>query len=201
MAREGVSHPPFQNPPDSRHALSSTSLLLLFYYYSMHVPPLLNSRTLNASQPLIVLLARCLPVSHSTSTWQQGFIYPGKLLFLCFAMHHLTQTLSHALRRAVARATKHSLACVAHKTIKFSNEGCAVILKGVDVLAKAVSVTQVPRVRSFYPTGCGTDLLFLSGCSVIIEQSCGGDKCAPNSAHIFSQFYSNFLVFLIDFSD
>jgi chaperonin GroEL len=61
-------------------------------------------------------------------------------------MHHLTQTSSTSLRRAAARAaTKPSLARGAHKEIKFSNEGRAAILKGVDILAKAVSVTLGPK--------------------------------------------------------
>jgi chaperonin GroEL len=51
-----------------------------------------------------------------------------------------------SLRRAAARAaTRPSLACGAHKEIKFSNEGRAAILKGVDILAKAVSVTLGPK--------------------------------------------------------
>lgn len=37
------------------------------------------------------------------------------------------------------------LARGAHKEIKFSNEGRAAILKGVDVLANAVSVTLGPK--------------------------------------------------------
>lgn len=60
-------------------------------------------------------------------------------------MHHLTQTSSKALRRAATRASKPSLARGAHKEIKFSNEGRAAILKGVDVLANAVSVTLGPK--------------------------------------------------------
>jgi chaperonin GroEL len=37
------------------------------------------------------------------------------------------------------------LARGAHKDIKFSNEGRAAILKGVEILAKAVSVTLGPK--------------------------------------------------------
>jgi chaperonin GroEL len=47
----------------------------------------------------------------------------------------------------------------AHKEVKFSNEGRAAMLKGVDILAKAVSVTLGPKGRN-----------------VIIEQSFGGPK-------------------------
>ena len=61
-------------------------------------------------------------------------------------MHHLTQTSSTSLRRAAAHTTtKPSLARNTHKEIKFSNEGRAAILKGVDILAKAVSVTLGPK--------------------------------------------------------
>lgn len=66
-------------------------------------------------------------------------------------MHHLTNTSSRSLRRAAVKATKPSLARGAHKEIKFSNEGRASILKGVDVLAKAVSVTLGPKGRSSLP--------------------------------------------------
>lgn len=53
-------------------------------------------------------------------------------------------TSSRALRRAAAKA-KPSLARGVHKDIKFSNDGRASILKGVDVLANAVSVTLGPK--------------------------------------------------------
>lgn len=56
------------------------------------------------------------------------------------AMHRLSTTSSRSLRKAVP-----SLARGAHKEIKFSNEGRASILKGVDVLANAVSVTLGPK--------------------------------------------------------
>lgn len=56
---------------------------------------------------------------------------------------------SKAVRRAASKATKPSLARGAHKEIRFSNEGRASILKGVDVLANAVSVTLGPKGR-FY---------------------------------------------------
>src|ERR1700729_1760256 len=72
---------------------------------------------------------------------RQNFIVSS----LLFAMHHLSQASSRSLRQAAAQATKPSLARGAHKEIKFSNEGRAAILKGVDVLAKAVSVTLGPK--------------------------------------------------------
>jgi chaperonin GroEL len=59
-------------------------------------------------------------------------------------MHSVSNTSSRALRRAAARA-KPSLTRGAHKEIKFSNEGRANILRGVDILADAVSVTLGPK--------------------------------------------------------
>jgi chaperonin GroEL len=59
-------------------------------------------------------------------------------------MHRLSTTSSRSLRRAAQKAAP-SLTRGAHKEIKFSNEGRANILKGVDVLAKAVSVTLGPK--------------------------------------------------------
>lgn len=76
-------------------------------------------------------------------------------------MHHLSHQSTRALRRAATKAARAQplLARGAHKEIKFSNEGRASILKGVDVLADAVSVTLGPKGRN-----------------VIIEQSFGGPK-------------------------
>jgi hypothetical protein len=59
-------------------------------------------------------------------------------------MHHLSTISSKALRRAATKA-RPLLARGVHKEIKFSNEGRASILKGVDVLANAVSVTLGPK--------------------------------------------------------
>lgn len=93
-------------------------------------------------------------------------------------MHHLSQTSSSALRRAAAKAVKPSLARGAHKDIKFSNEGRASILKGVDVLADAVSVTLGPK--GLQPLFSSIKLYWLMrlvlGRNVIIEQSFGGPK-------------------------
>jgi chaperonin GroEL len=91
-------------------------------------------------------------------------------------MHRLSTTTSRSLRRAAAKASKPTLTRGAHKEIKFSNEGRASILKGVDVLANAVSVTLGPKGEqavfnwSFLP-----HVTFL-GRNVIIEQSFGGPK-------------------------
>ena len=63
-------------------------------------------------------------------------------------MHHLSSASSSAVRRQAvkaAKAAKPVLARGAHKEIKFSNEGRAAILKGVDTLANAVSVTLGPK--------------------------------------------------------
>ena len=64
-------------------------------------------------------------------------------------MHRLSTTSSRSLRRAATRAANKvsapSLTRGAHKDIKFSNEGRASILKGVDILANAVSVTLGPK--------------------------------------------------------
>ena len=66
-------------------------------------------------------------------------------------MHHVSNTSSRALRRAAAKAARPALTRGAHKEIKFSNEGRASILNGVDVLANAVSVTLGPK-GSFPPS-------------------------------------------------
>jgi hypothetical protein len=87
-------------------------------------------------------------------------------------MHHITQTSSRTLRRAAQKATKPSLARGAHKEIKFSNDGRASILRGVDVLANAVSVTLGPKGRN-----------------VIIEQSYGGPKITKGLSLRHLTFY------------
>lgn len=81
-------------------------------------------------------------------------------------MHRLGSTSSTTMRRA-AKSAKPVLARGAHKEIKFSNEGRASILAGVDVLAKAVSVTLGPKGRN-----------------VIIEQSFGGPKITKDGVTV-----------------
>ena len=76
-------------------------------------------------------------------------------------MHHLSSASSSAVRRQAtkaAKAAKPVLARGAHKEIKFSNEGRAAILQGVDVLANAVSVTLGPKgkLRLRLSRECGT---------------------------------------------
>jgi len=82
-------------------------------------------------------------------------------------MHHIKQSSSNIFRLATRKANKPSLARGAHKEIRFSNEGRASILKGVDILANAVSVTLGPKGRN-----------------VIIEQSFGGPKITKGNAHL-----------------
>lgn len=62
-------------------------------------------------------------------------------------MHHFSKRSASALRRASVSAPKAKtvIARGAHKEIKFSNDGRAAILAGVDILAKAVSVTLGPK--------------------------------------------------------
>lgn len=54
---------------------------------------------------------------------------------------------SSALRRARAaqQPSKQVIARGAHKEIKFSHDGRQAMLRGVDILAKAVSVTLGPK--------------------------------------------------------
>lgn len=68
-----------------------------------------------------------------------------------YTMHHVSSSSSRALRRASPKAARAVLARGAHKEIKFSNEGRASILKGVDVLANAVSVTLGPKGLFSFP--------------------------------------------------
>ena len=59
-----------------------------------------------------------------------------------------------AARRISVKSKKPVLARGAHKDIKFSNDGRASILAGVDVLAKAVSVTLGPKGMGDLLLGC-----------------------------------------------
>ena len=61
-------------------------------------------------------------------------------------MHRLSQSSGKVARRAVGGPSAVRVARrYAHKDVKFSNEGRASILAGVDVLANAVSVTLGPK--------------------------------------------------------
>ena len=66
-----------------------------------------------------------------------------------------------------SRALSTSAAALAHKEVKFSNEGRAAILKGVNLLANAVSVTLGPKGRN-----------------VIIEQPFGGPKITKDGVTV-----------------
>ena len=61
-------------------------------------------------------------------------------------MHHLSKSSSKVARGVVGGSSATRVARrYAHKEVKFSNEGRASILAGVDVLANAVSVTLGPK--------------------------------------------------------
>ena len=74
-------------------------------------------------------------------------------------MHHLSQSSSKVARRVVGGSSSATrvIRRHAHKDVKFSNEGRASILAGVDVLANAVSVTLGPKgmSRPFCRTAIG----------------------------------------------
>ena len=96
------------------------------------------------------------PSSSSSSSSSSPFSLPCSPSFLLviltasITMHHVSQTSSRALRRAAVKAARSQpvLTRGAHKEIKFSNDGRASILKGVDMLADAVSVTLGPKGSS-----------------------------------------------------
>lgn len=60
-------------------------------------------------------------------------------------MHRISSPSSRTIRRAAQKSVVKTQTRGAHKEIKFSNEGRASILNGVDVLANAVSVTLGPK--------------------------------------------------------
>jgi hypothetical protein len=77
-------------------------------------------------------------------------------------MNRLTSSSSTLLRSSRAATRPSVLATrgyAQHKQVLFSNEGRQAMLRGVDILAKAVSVTLGPKGRN-----------------VIIEQAFGGPK-------------------------
>ncbi len=120
-----------------------------------------------------------------------------------YTMHHVSTSSSRALRRASAKAARAVLARGAHKEIKFSNEGRANILKGVDVLANAVSITLGPKGSFSYPGPVGIFLWFADvsrvGRNVIIEQSFGGPKITKGKSSSHFAFDIRFLLFLFLF--
>ncbi|ELU35615.1 hypothetical protein AG1IA_10355 [Rhizoctonia solani AG-1 IA] len=60
-------------------------------------------------------------------------------------MHRSTSMMRTSLSGLPRSARSLVLSRGAHKEVKFSNEGRAAMLKGVDILAKAVSVTLGPK--------------------------------------------------------
>ncbi|CAE6461346.1 unnamed protein product, partial [Rhizoctonia solani] len=80
------------------------------------------------------------------------------------------------LRTSLSGLPRHSRSLVlsrgAHKEVKFSNEGRAAMLKGVDILAKAVSVTLGPKGNA------------CAGRNVIIEQPYGGPKITKDGVTV-----------------
>jgi chaperonin GroEL len=68
---------------------------------------------------------------------------------------------------AAALARQSVRGYASHKEVKFSNDGRAAMLKGVDILAKAVSVTLGPKGRN-----------------VIIEQPFGGPKITKDGVTV-----------------
>ncbi|GAA5984081.1 hypothetical protein JCM10908_006041 [Rhodotorula pacifica] len=80
----------------------------------------------------------------------------------------MMQSTRSAARRAIPNAhTKVAARRFAHKDIRFGNEGRTSLLAGVDVLAKAVSVTLGPKGRN-----------------VIIEQPFGGPKITKDGVTV-----------------
>jgi chaperonin GroEL len=96
---------------------------------------------------------------------------------------------SSAVRRNGAKAVKAVLARGAHKDIKFSNEGRAAMLAGVDVLADAVSVTLGPKGKTLLTEPiCSTGRPYSPtppGRNVIIEQSFGSPKITKGAFLVF----------------
>ena len=83
------------------------------------------------------------------------------------AIMRSTAVASRMPRMLNSRALSTSAAALAHKEVKFSNEGRAAILKGVNLLANAVSVTLGPKGRN-----------------VIIEQPFGGPKITKDGVTV-----------------
>lgn len=79
----------------------------------------------------------------------------------------LFRAASKAAPRSVSRAFSTSAVTQAHKEVLFSNDGRAAMLKGVNLLADAVSVTMGPKGRN-----------------VIIEQAFGGPKITKDGVTV-----------------
>ncbi|CAE6448155.1 unnamed protein product [Rhizoctonia solani] len=82
-------------------------------------------------------------------------------------MHRSTGMMRTSLSGLPRSSRSLVLSRGAHKEVKFSNEGRAAMLKGVDILAQAVSVTLGPKGRN-----------------VIIEQPYGGPKITKDGVTV-----------------
>jgi hypothetical protein len=96
------------------------------------------------------MLGLGLTASMSHSLTYLSAVYPKSYLRSVVGneMHNVgKRSASVALRRAGAaqQPSKHLIARGAHKQIKFSHDGRQAMLRGVDILAKAVSVTLGPK--------------------------------------------------------
>jgi chaperonin GroEL len=68
-------------------------------------------------------------------------------------MHTISQSSSRAFRHVTSKSPASAAKIArryAHKELKFSHEGRAAILAGVDILANAVSVTLGPKGLSLF---------------------------------------------------
>ena len=101
-------------------------------------------------------------------------------------MHHLSKSSSQVTRRVVGGSSATRIARrYAHKDVKFSNEGRASILAGVDVLANAVSVTLGPKGMYCASLKVAVGSIPI-GRNVIIEQSFGGPKITKGVSFLLS---------------
>jgi hypothetical protein len=99
-------------------------------------------------------LSDVIVTCYTSRATSHAALFATRFCFVCHSfilkttMHAISSSSSRAARRAAAKAARPVLARGAHKEIKFSNDGRASILKGVDVLANAVSVTLGPKGES-----------------------------------------------------
>ena len=97
------------------------------------------------------------PSSSSQAKFSRSNFCSDSLLHSHTQFSHsiLIRTMYRALStRTVARSNSHAVNTIArrgyagHKELKFGVEGRAALLKGVDILAKAVAVTLGPKGRN-----------------------------------------------------
>ena len=120
------------------------------------------------------------------------FLFQGSslaLVVVALAMHRLSNASSSAVRRTAAKAAKPVLKRGAHKEIKFSNEGRASILNGVDVLANAVSVTLGPKGACILPTRTReSDATDTSLCLQVVTSSSSSHTEVQKSRRVRASF-------------